>query len=207
MWMPRRLLKSGSVELNHLTARGREGLYVAFMNQSRESVTTEIAFNASVLPQVSGKTYRTRVAKKGAVTELRDGRMTVTVPPMGLTAVEIEGLVVRPKFQDRLVGAKASDAWRTDYLELTYGGGRAMILNFGPAATTAYVYLQADDAKFKEVSLSYEVGGKRETIRDVAYPFEFTVPITTEARDFKFQIQGVTVDGQRTAGEWSRLVK
>ena len=38
-------------------------------------------------------------------------------------------------------------------------GTHAMILNFGPAATTAYVYLQADESKFKEVTFTYTVAG------------------------------------------------
>ncbi len=208
LWLPRRLLKSGSVELNHLTARGRTGLYVALTNQSREAVTTEIAFNSAVLPQAAGKSFRVRSLNgAAAVPELRDAKMTVTVPPMGLAAYEIEGLVVAPKFQDRLVGAKATDAWRQDYLELPFGDTRAMILNFGPAATTAFVYLQADDAKFQSVTLSYTSGGRRESITDAAYPFEFTVPLARGAQDFRFQIKGVTVAGASVEAEWASLQK
>jgi hypothetical protein len=209
LWLPRRLLKTGSVELNYLAARGAKGLYVAFTNQSPESVTTDVTFNAAVLSQVAGKNHVARALGKtaGSPTELRDGRMSVTVPPMGIVAFEIENLVVTPRFQDRLVGAKASDAWAVDYLELPQGDTRAMILNFGPAATTAYVYLQADDAKFKSVTLNYAVGEKRETVTDASYPFEFTVPLPREAKEFRFQISAVTVDGVTSAGEWASLRK
>jgi hypothetical protein len=131
----------------------------------------------------------------------------VTVPPMGLTAVEIEGLIITPKFQDRLVGAKASDAWRTDYAEVAHGHARAMILNFGPAATTAYVYLQDDDSKFKEVTLSYTVAGKRATITDAAYPFEFTVPLARDASAFHFQLSTRALDGRSTESGTVSLVK
>jgi hypothetical protein len=224
LWLPRGLLQTGSVELNHLTARGHRGLYVAFTNQSTEPVTTEVVFNRGVLPAVAGKTYRVKMlgqaeamfaaggagvapaqsGKKsgsprtaaGATTDLRDGRLTVTVPAMGLTAIEIEGLVVTPKFQDRLVGAKRSDAWQTDYLELPFGGTRAMVLNFGPAASTAYVYLQADDAEFKSATLTYRIGGQRQTLTDATYPYEFTVPLPTGTTAFDFEVQGVTPDGQ-----------
>jgi hypothetical protein len=115
---------------------------------------------------------------------------------MGLTAVEIEGLVVTPKFQDRLVGARATDAWHRDHVELPFGGTHAMILNFGAAATTAYVYLQADESKFKQVTLSYSVAGRRATITDTSYPFEFTVPVPAEATSFDFEVQGVTLSGK-----------
>jgi hypothetical protein len=196
LWLPRRFVKSGSVELNTLVARGRDRLYLAFTNQSPEPVTTEITLNAAILPQLAGKTYRTRVLQDGAAGELRDGRLTVTVPAMGLTAVEVEGLVVTPKFQDRLVGARAADAWRQDYLELPFGGTRAMILNFGPAATTAFVYLQADESKFKDVTLTYTIDGRQTTLTDAAYPYEFTVPVPAGTTAFDFEVRGTTPAGQ-----------
>jgi len=120
---------------------------------------------------------------------------------MGLTAVEVEGLVVTPKFQDRLVGARAADAWRRDHVELPFGGTRAMILNFGPAATTAYVYLQADDSKFKAVTLTCTVAGRRATLTDATFPFEFTVPVPAGSDAFEFEVQGVTPAGEtQTSG-------
>jgi len=212
LWMPRRLLKSESVELNYLAARGAKGLYIAFTNQSRETVTTEITFDPAVLPQVAGKTHRLNMLSPGdgramGHGELRDGQMRITVPSMGITAIEIEGLTITPKFQDRLVGAKSSDAWGTDYVEIPYGDARAMILNFGPAATTAYVYLQADDAKFSKVTLSYTTGVKHESITDASYPFEFTVPLARDATEFRFQLKGQTVDGGTPESEFVTLRK
>ncbi len=197
LWLPRRLIKSGSVEINTLVARGSDRLYLAFTNQSTEAVTTEITLNAEILPQLAGQTFRTRVFSDGSATTLRDGRLTITVPPMGLTAVEVEGLVVTPKFQDRLVGARAADAWRRDHVELPFGGTHAMILNFGPAATTAFVYLQADDSKFKSVTLSYATGAQKATLTDASYPFEFTIPVTAGATAFNFEVQAVTRSGEK----------
>lgn len=196
LWLPRRVIKSGSVEINTLVARGRDRLYLAFTNQSPESVTTEIALSSSLLPQLAGRIYRTRVFRDGSATPLREGRLTITVPPMGLTAVEVEGLVVTPKFQDRLVGARATDAWRRDHVDLPFGGTHAMILNFGAAATTAYVYLQADESTFKEVTLNYTLGGRRATITDTRYPFEFTVPVPAGTPVFDFEVHGVTPAGE-----------
>ena len=197
LWLPRRLIKSGSVEINTLVARGRDCLYLAFTNQSPEPVTTEITLNATILPQLAGQTYRTRVFSAGSATTLRDGRLTVTVPAMGLTAVEVAGLVVTSKFQDRLVGARTADAWRRDHVELPFGGTQAMILNFGPAATTAFVYLQADDSKFKDVSLSYTVGGQRAALTDASFPFEFTVHIPAGATSFDFEVTATTLSGEK----------
>ncbi|MCX6954607.1 MAG: hypothetical protein NTV51_20835 [Verrucomicrobia bacterium] len=207
LWMPRRLLKTGSVELNTLSARGRDRLYLAFANQSTEAVTTEVALNPAVLPQISGRTFRIKTLAGEAAGELRHGRMSVTVAPMGLTAVEIEDLTITPKFQDRLVGAKAADAWSRDYVEMPFGGGRAMILNFGPAATTAFVYLQADDTKFKDATLTYQLDGVEQTVKDAAFPFEFTVPLARTTTALKFRLSGTGLDGQVTQSDWVTLQK
>jgi hypothetical protein len=200
LWLPRRLLTTGSVELNHLSARGRTGLYLAFTNQSPEPVTTDVTLNASVLPQISERIYRIRLLARSdagsAAAEVRNGRFQVMVPPMGLTAVEIEGLTITPRFQSRLLAADSSHAWSVDYAELPYGNARAMILNFGPAAQTAYVYLQADESRFKQVTLTYSVSGDaaKHIVTDAVYPYEFTVPLAADATEFTFQLSGVTVD-------------
>ena len=137
--------------------------------------------------------------------DLRDAQARIEIQPtcdlkatvLKVTAVEVEGLVVTPKFQDRLVGARAADAWQRDHVELPFGGTHAMILNFGPAATTAYVYLQADDTKFKEVSLTYAIGERRATLTDASYPFEFTVPVPAGATAFDFEVSAVTLSGEK----------
>jgi hypothetical protein len=200
LWMPQRLIKTGQVELNYLTARGDGRLYVAFTNQSREAVTTEVAFNLDVLPAAGRGTHRVKVIADGrpvADTTLTQGRLPVSVSPMGITAVVIEGLVIEPKFQHKLLAAASAQAWKQDYAEIAWGGTRAMILNFGPAAKTAYVYLQADDTEYKEVTLRYEIGTSKAEITDAVYPFEFTVPLPEGAAAFVFQLSG------RTLGEKS----
>jgi hypothetical protein len=133
--------------------------------------------------------------------------MTVTVPAKGILAIEIAGLVPQPKFQQRLVSAKAADAWSHDYLEIRTGDARAMILNFGAAATTAYVYLQADDAKFKAVTFTHWAEGKPKQVTDSTYPFELTVPLQADAREFRFQISGAGLDGQAVTSEVATLAK
>lgn len=210
LWMPQRLLKTGNVELNYLSARGDGRLYVAFANQSRDAVTTEVVFNRDVLPEAVQGNYAVQVIADGqpaTATRLQDGRFTVTVAPMGLTAVVIDGLQVKPRFQQKLLASAPSQAWRKDYAELRWGEARAMILNFGPAEQTAYVYLQADDAKFREVTLRYSIGGKKAEVTDATYPFEFTVPLPEGAKDFRFQLTGVTVDGRRPGSETVTLEK
>lgn len=214
LWLPQRLLTTGSVELNYLAARGEKRLYLAFTNQSTEAVSTEVVLNPDVLPGIRGQAYALRIlgaehdAGRGSETQVRDGRFKIAVPPMGITAVAIEGLAVAPKFQHKLLAAAAAQAWSRDYVELPYGNARAMILNFGPAAKTAYVYLQADDREFKELSLTYSSGGdEKRTLKDATYPFEFTVPLDADATELTFQLTGQGVDGRTSASALTTLRK
>ena len=199
LWMPRRLVNTGNVELNYLTARGDGRLYIAFTNQSREPVSTEIVFNSDVLPAAAQGTYRAKVIADGEPktdATLADGRLPVSVSPMGLTAVVIEGLSVTPKFQQKLLAAAPEQAWTKDHAEIDFGDARAMILNFGPAAKTAYVYLRDDDSKFSEVTLHYTIDGQRHSISDADYPFEFTVPLAENTSRFELQLSGRDVSGK-----------
>ena len=45
-------------------------------------------------------------------------------------------------------------------------------------------------------TLTYRIGGQRQTLTDATYPYEFTVPLPTGTTAFDFEVQGVTPDGQ-----------
>ncbi len=210
LWMPQRLLKSGSVELNYVAARGEGRLYLAFANQSAAAVSTEVTFNADVLPVAAKGKFRVKViadGKPGPDVTMSAGRFPVEVSAKGQTAVIIEGLTVVPTFQQKLLASESSQAWRKDYAEVGYGHARAMILNFGPAAKTAYVYLQDDDSKFREVTLQYTVEGRKTVLTDKEYPFEFTVPVPQGANEFAFKLQGQAIDGHSSTSDLVVLSK
>jgi hypothetical protein len=202
--MPRRLLKTGSVELNHISARGDGRFYVAFTNQSREPVTTEVVFNEEVLPAAHVGEHAIEVVAEGRLASgarLRDGRFTLSVAPMGLTAVVIHGVQAKPRFQHKLLATGAGQAWAKDFAEIPWGDARAMILNFGPAERSAYVYLQADDTAFKSVKLSYTTSAGDMTVVDADYPFEFTVPLEGSATDFRFKLEGLGTDDRVSSSD------
>lgn len=204
LWMPRHLLTIDSPQLNYVAARGHGRLYLAFANQSKDAVATEVRIAPTVLPAVRGAEFTAQVIVDGQPARtitMRDGVLPVAVAPMGQTAVVVEGIEVKSRFQARLLAATAADAWRTDYAELPWGGARAMILNFGPTEKTAYVYLQADDAQFKSVTLTYSTGGTPTTVTDAAYPFEFTVPLPADATQIRLRLAGTTIDGHSTVAE------
>jgi hypothetical protein len=208
LWMPRQLLRTGSVELNYIAARGDGRLYLAFANQSAVPVTTGVQMNLQLLPGLARQDLSIRVLSgDGGDTDavVRDGRFNVTVAARGQTAIEIDGIRITPRFQDKLLKANASQAWRADYLELPFGRARAMLLNFGPEQQTAYVYLQADDGEFSDVTLTYADESGTRTLHDDAYPFEFTVKVPPTAAEFRFHLSGRTTDGRTLTSADAKL--
>lgn len=207
LWMPRKMLKTGSIELNYIAARGNNRLHIALMNQSNEQVTTELILNPGVIGLDIGKTYKAALWRENTpanTTTLSNGSLNVIVQPMGITAVTIEGIMIKPKFQHKIQSLRESDAWKNDYASIDFAGAKAMILNMGSGLTTAYVYLQETDETLKQAKLNYSVGDRWQSQTDDEYPFEFTVPLDAEVDSFDFYIEGLKLNG---AVQRSEIIK
>lgn len=66
----------------------------------------------------------------------------------------------------------------------------------GVESENAYIYLQADDAEFSEITLHCVQSGSWKAIHDDEFPYEFTVPLDRLAAEFRFYIEGVSFDGK-----------
>lgn len=203
LWMPQGVLKCDQVELNYLTARGDGKLFIAFTNQSKEAVTANVTLNGKLIGGLSGQSKRAKVRRQNSARKplsIADGAFTVTVKAQGITSVEIGGVEINPTFQPGILERENRASWSPDYLELPFGNARAMMLP-GLNTDNAYIYLQADDAVFRAVTLHYEQNGSWNTIVDDAYPYEFTVPVDGAAAEFKFFLEGLSVDGKTSQSE------
>ena len=210
LWMPKKMLTTGSIELNYIAARGRNRLHIALMNQSNEKVTTKLNLNPDVIGFDTAKAHNAILWQENksqnttTLPKLSNGSLDVVVQPMGITAVTIEGMTVRPRFQHRIQSLSESDAWKKDYASIDFAGAKAMILNMVSGLTTAYVYLQETDKTLKQATLNYSIDGRWETQTDDEYPFEFTVPLDADVHDFNCYIEGLKLDG---TVEKSELIK
>jgi len=134
-----------------------------------------------------------------------DGCLDVVIEPMGITAVTIEGMTVKPKFQHKIQSLSESDAWKNDYAVSDFGSTKAMILNMGSGLTIAYVYLQETDETLKQVTLNYSTGGRWDDQIDDEYPFEFTIPLDAHVNNFKCYIEKLKLDGTVEKSELMKL--
>ena len=210
LWMPRRLLATSDVELNYLAARGDGELLVAFTNQSARAVSAEITFNPELLPMLAGKSFTAEVWRDNRRTgeqTVTDGKTRIEGSPEGITALIVRGVDIRPRFQQQLTD-RDTEGWRHDYGELEFGRARAMLLNLGRELKTCYIYLQDDDSRFRNVSMTYSIdGGRPLALNDTSYPFEFTAPVPAEARQIVIELSGVTTDGRLVRSGTFKLSK
>jgi hypothetical protein len=210
LWMPKGLVEAGTVELNYIAARDDQGLHIALMNQSDEPVRSTIRINPKVAEFDPSSTFEVLVhhgKTEPTRAMMQNAELEVLVAPKGITALNIRGLMVKPKFQESLLSASAANRWSNDYVKLETGDARAMILNFGPKETSAFIYLREDDSKWAHVALNYSVDGGAEVIsQDEAYPFEFTLKMPPEAGRVDFELAATTRDGRvkREKGQLTR---
>ena len=197
LWMPQGILACDNVELNYLTARGDNRLFIAFTNQSKEDVTANVVLNKGLVGSLERKEKQAEARHQDgakAPLPIHDGRFAVQVSAQGITSVEISDVEITPVFQPGILEKREGASWSPDYLEMPFGNARAMMLP-GLDTDNAYIYLQSDDAEFSAVTLHYEQSGAQNTVVDTAFPYEFTVPIDHTATEFTFHLEGVSVDG------------
>lgn len=220
LWMPPGLLSTTSGELNYIAARGEDQLMIAFANQSALEVNAEVKIDPDIMPSISeggkqveiwenngkkqvGNLKNELGALKKETATIKNGNLSVHVPPNGLTAVKIKNVKIPADFQRSLLAGK--DAWEKDYAGLELGNARAMILKAGDYKTSAYIFLQDDDSVFSEVVLEYRLaGGEEKSLRDNDFPYEFSIPLEKDSV-FSFRLSGRAPGGQWMKGEKTTL--
>jgi hypothetical protein len=175
-------------------------------NQTDQDITTTLTLDDKHLPEIKSSPRDVRVwreNKQADGAKLADGKVTVTVAPRGITALAIDGVDVKPSFQQQI--APGGAPWAKDHVRFDLGKGSGMVLNMGPTLTSAYVYLEANGDVFKNVKLKYKAGGEEKAVDDASYPFEYTVPLTADAKAFEFAVEATTPDGATQTSEWFKL--
>lgn len=194
LWMPSGLVNSSDRQLNYISARGENKLFIAFTNQSCNAVTSEITLDPSRLVWSAGREYPVKVRiNNGELTEIsmKDGRFTIDVPASGLVAVSIEGVTAKTAFQQKIL-APAQDVWQKDYAETSDGNVQVMLLNVGQETRNAYVWFKVEDTRYSSVRVSCG----NSVLTDAVYPYEITFPVPAEAEQLEIRAEATGKDGK-----------
>lgn len=202
LWMPQNLLTMSSDEVNYLSARGEDNLYLVFTNQSKEAQTFTFDLNKQ-LTHFSDN-HQVRIWNNNQIKgldQMNNGQMKLQIAPQGIVVVCIEKLSVKPKFQQLLTEHQITASNGKQFQSISFGQTKAMIIQFGQAQKNAFIYLGDDDKVFKEVKLNYAVdNGPKQVLKDTQYPFEFTVPLE-KASKISFDLEGTKIDGEQLKSE------
>lgn len=189
LWMPSRLLTISSNELNYIAARKGKKLLLAFTNQSPRPVIAQVTIDPTKVKLNNRPVLTFFTSKQNA--SVTDSSFTITVPANGITAIGMDGALIRSDFQEKLLNNNR-EVSSNGHVNIKTGNAQAMLLQLGKYDRRLYVYLQDDDNKYSKASLVYtNAAGQEQRVEDDAYPFEFTVPLgETHAVTFHLLLTG-----------------
>ena len=133
--------------------------------------------------------------------------MSVLVNPAGITALKVEGLKVSSQFQDRIFDAESAAACKESFAmqDTAFGKVNSMLLSMSSSISSAYVWLEATPRQIKETTLHYKLGKTEKTVRDAAYPFEFSVPLSASDRQLESWVEAISAEGATVRSEAVQL--
>jgi len=210
LWMPSKLLKCNTIQANYIAGYGNGKLYIAFMNQCSSTLNANIRLNPDIVPYASGKIYKVTLWKDNHLvksTTMKNGMIDFSLSNHGITAMVIDGINIKSNFQDEVLSTAKSLSQKS-YLSQSTSIGKVtgMIINMGKSLTNSYIWLSTKGNFLKSATIIYKDGNNWKKIEDAIYPFEFSVPLSDDARKFTYYIEGTTLDGKKIDTEAMTLM-
>jgi hypothetical protein len=181
LWMPKDIVSPANEQLNFISAYGNGKFYIVFTNQNSQQVNTTVTINSTLL-NVNGKSYaqwQQNISASGGF--ISGNQFTVSVAPHGVTAIAIDGVDVKTKFQQKLLTNTLKNRWNKYYEpSIPVGASRSILLNPSDSLTRLYVFSTNAKGTHTSVKLQYSINkGNWQELTDNVYPFEFSVDINT----------------------------
>ena len=208
-YMPKGLLETDNLQLNYISARGNNKLYVAFTNQYTDNVKATVFLDAQKAGIDPEKEYKCQVWKDNKVTSeitLKDGKVTIEVSPKGITAIAIVGAEPKAEFQKAL--NTETPTWSKDFSQVGFEDDQAVIFNMGKGITSAYIMTAANNEIFTKVTVKYRFdNGDWKNVSRIGYPYEFTVEVPDEINEITYKFLAITPGGKIKESEIGVLKK
>lgn len=208
-FMPKKLLEIDDIQVNYISARGNDKLYIAFTNQSDKPVNTIVTFDAEKAGLSIDKEYVTELwinNKKDSNILLKNGKLEISIDPKSITAIAINNVNPKINFQNDFY-ANVS-AWEKDVDKLDFYDGKAVIFNMGKNLVDAYFMVTANNDVFKSMILKYkENEGSWKSIEKVGYPYEYSINLSENINKIEYYFEGITKDGKIVTSKIGNLIK
>lgn len=196
LWFNRDLVQLNNPQINYLTAHNGKKFFVILMNQSQRDQTVSIQFNPQKISKGSEIFENMKlISGEPNLHRLINNTGEVRIAPRGLQVMEIDGLdievathKVHPSPAQSLYPS-TTIAFVGDSMKIS-----AATIQVEPEIWSAYVWSNADYGSLKEINLSWRAGNQSGTIKDLDYPYEFSVPVTNGEKSIKLNISGIRSD-------------
>jgi hypothetical protein len=200
LWMPAKLLRIDNAQINYIAGYDHNSLYLALSNQCARPISAKIRLNQDLAPYSLHQEYSVRSWQghgSGLPKKMRDGEIAVSIPASGLTAIAIDGIRVVPQFQQEVL-VPGETLSNKSYAEskTPFGPLTGMLLSFGSANTSAYMWLGATEKEVRSARLHYRLGDAAWSIaEDSKYPFEFSLPVDPAVASVSYWVEAVPASG------------
>ena len=195
-YMPKGMIALSDIQANYLAGYGNGKLYVAIVNQSSIARRITLRFDPATSFVDPSRTYRVRLwvdNRPAGFTTLKNGEIKLPLSGKGITAIAIEQVEVRPHFQAKF--EISTSVWAKNYTSVDFENDRAVLMNFGKDLSSVYVWMEADNKRFRHVTLCYAIDGVWKEMQKTGYPYEYTVEIPDTANSFEYYFKAERPDG------------
>jgi hypothetical protein len=204
-WMPKGLVTTDNVQVNHIAARGEGTLCIALTNECMRELRDVNLSLAIPAGKYSARLWRENQLQPDPL-EILEGRARVTLGPKGIVAIVIEGVTLPTAFQHQFDAKPLPDQTANHRrIETPFGGAQATILTFGRDLRWLQAYLTADGKTVKSATLRVALPDRTETLTDDTFPFEFSLPLRAGEDRADLSFEAVTAGGETRKSETVRL--
>ena len=194
LWLDKGVLEPDSIEVSYVTARKKDTLGVALVNENENALTTTITLGEKIPNSATHTEIATLYDKDGnkSTVEIVNGKFTVTIPARSIVSVVLHPDVDVPAFaREYVVSNSLGDTAKA------FNGGKAYLLQFNDDNYYAYIYTDKMPKDTKSVTFDYKIGDKTESITVSEYPFETIIKVSAD-KDIAFKVTENGLDGSRS---------
>ncbi len=196
LWLARGVIEPDSVNVDYLMAR-KDGVFgAALINEKSEPLTTTVTLcENEKLP--GGSTYTgpaTLYDRDGNTSQIQveNGKFTVTIPARGIQTVIIQlPGVTKPAYALDKIYFNTN----TEQTVSSHTNGKGYALQLNSDAYYAYVYVTDMQDTMKSLTVSYDIGGQKQTKTITEYPFEWITKVDDPNQAFIYTLQAEMTDG------------
>lgn len=196
-WLRRGLVSLDNPQINYLAAHNGKSFFLILMNENSAKESVRIKFNpASINGGKTGFTKARNLVAGNSEIALTDNAATVQLEPLGWTALAVDGLSIDVPAHRVPPPPKPSAEPGSVTVEIENNMHlRAAAIQMEPGLWDAFVWSTAASGSLKEITLDWQAGNQTGTIKDVDYPYEFSVPVPNGETRFTFKTSGIKTDG------------